>query len=147
MKWPVGLGGKGNEGVTGQVKQIPGSIGYVELIYAVKNKLPYGAVKNANGEFLRADLNSVAAAAAAGSMPDDFRVSITNASGKGAYPISTFTWLLIPSHFSDAGKRDALKKFLKWAITSGQASAVSLEYAQLPKQVQTKELAAIAKIK
>jgi phosphate transport system substrate-binding protein len=147
VKWPVGLGGKGNEGVTGQVKQIPGSIGYVELIYAVKNKLPYGAVKNANGEFLRADLNSVAAAAAVGSMPDDFRVSITNASGKGAYPISTFTWLLIPSHFSDAGKRDALKKFLKWAITSGQASAVSLEYAQLPKQVQTKELAAIAKIK
>lgn len=147
VKWPVGLGGKGNEGVTGQVKQIPGSIGYVELIYAVKNKLPYGAVKNANGEFLRADLNSVAAAAAVASMPDDFRVSITNASGKGVYPISTFTWLLIPSHFSDAGKRDALKKFLKWAITSGQASAVSLAYAQLPKQVQTKELAAIAKIK
>jgi phosphate transport system substrate-binding protein len=149
VKWPVGLGGKGNEGVTGLIKQTPGSIGYVELIYAVKNKLPYGAVKNQAGAFVKADLQSVAAAAAgvAQTMPADFRVSITNAPGKEAYPISTFTWLLIPSHISDAGKREAIKKLLKWALTSGQSSAASLEYAELPKPVQARELAAIAKIK
>jgi phosphate transport system substrate-binding protein len=149
VKWPVGLGGKGNEGVTGLVKQTPGSIGYVELIYAVKNRLPYGAVKNAAGAFVKADLKSVAAAAASSvtTMPDDFRVSITNAPGHDAYPISTFTWLLIPSHISDARKRDALKRFVKWALTNGQASASTLEYAELPKQVQSKELTAIAKIK
>jgi phosphate transport system substrate-binding protein len=148
VKWPVGLGGKGNEGVTGQIKQTAGSIGYVELIYAVKNNLPYGSVKNASGQFVKADTNSVSAAAAsaAESMPDDFRVSITNASGKGAYPISTFTWLLIPSKISDASKRDAIKKFVKWALTKGQDEAGSLDYSPLPKQVQTKELAAIAKI-
>jgi phosphate transport system substrate-binding protein len=149
VKWPVGLGGKGNEGVTGLVKQTPGSIGYVELIYAVKNKLPYGSVKNQAGAFVKADLKSVVAAAAsvANTMPADFRVSITNAPGKEAYPISTFTWLLIPSHISDAGKREAIKKLLKWALTSGQSSAASLEYAELPKPVQIRELAAIAKIK
>lgn len=149
VKWPVGLGGKGNEGVTGQIKQTAGSIGYVELIYAVKNNLPYGSVKNASGDYVKADVNSVSAAAAstASSIPDDFRVSITNASGKGAYPISTFTWLLIPSKISDAGKRDAIKKFVKWALTTGQGEAGSLDYAPLPKQVQAKELTAIAKIK
>jgi phosphate transport system substrate-binding protein len=149
VKWPVGLGAKGNEGVTGLVKQTDGSIGYVELIYASKNKLSYGAVKNSSGQFVKADLKSVAAAAAGASktMPDDFRVSITDAPGKEAYPISTFTWLLIPSHISDAGKRTAMTKFLKWALTNGQASAAPLEYAELAKAVQTKELAAIAKIK
>jgi phosphate transport system substrate-binding protein len=149
VKWPVGLGAKGNEGVTGLVKQTPGSIGYVELIYAVKNKLPYGSVKNQAGAFVKADLKSVSAAAAsaAQNMPDDFRVSITNAPGSDAYPISTFTWLLIPSRISDAGKREAIKKLLKWVLTSGQASAGSLEYAELPKPVQARELAAIAKIK
>jgi phosphate transport system substrate-binding protein len=149
VKWPVGLGGKGNDGVTGQIKQTEGSIGYVELIFAVKNKLPYGSVKNSAGKFVKADMNSVVAAAAgaAKAMPDDFRVSITNASGADAYPISTFTWLLIPSHITDAAKRDALTKFLKWSLTTGQSSASSLDYAPLPKAVQTKELASIAKIK
>jgi phosphate transport system substrate-binding protein len=149
VKWPVGLGAKGNEGVTGLVKQTDGSIGYVELIYASKNKLAYGSVRNSSGQFVKADLKSVAAAAAgaAKTMPDDFRVSITDAPGKEVYPISTFTWLLIPSHISDAGKRTAMTKFLKWALTNGQSSAAALEYAELPKPVQTKELAAIAKIK
>jgi phosphate transport system substrate-binding protein len=149
VKWPAGLGGKGNDGVTGLVRQTPGSIGYVELIYAVKNKLPYGSVKNASGSFVKADLKSVAAAAAGAvsGMPDDFRVSITNAPGSQAYPISTFTWLLIPSHISDATKRQAIVRFLKWALTAGQSTAASLEYAELPKSVQTKELQAIAKIK
>lgn len=149
VKWPVGLGGKGNDGVTGLVKQTPGSIGYVELIYAVKNQLPYGAVKNASGSFIKADLKSVAAAAAgvASTMPDDFRVSITNAPGAEAYPVSTFTWLLIPSHISDATKRQAIVKFLKWILTTGQSVAPSLAYAELPKAVQAKELRAIAKIK
>lgn len=149
VRWPVGLGGKGNEGVTGLVKQTSGAIGYVELIYAIRNKLPYGSVKNSFGSFVKADSNSVAAAAAskAGSIPDDFRVSITDAPGAQAYPISTFTWLLIPSHISDATKRQAIVKFLKWALTAGQASAQSLDYTELPKSVQTKELQAIAKIK
>src|SRR5262249_52340896 len=117
VNWPVGLGGKGNEGVTGLIKQTPNSIGYVELIYAATNNIPYGAVKNAAGTFLKADLASVseAAAGAAKDMPDDFRVSITNAPGKKAYPILSFTWLLIPQKFSDAAKRDAMKGFLKWA--------------------------------
>src|SRR5262249_27341563 len=115
VNWPVGLGGKGNEGVTGQVKLTPNAIGYVELIYAVQNKIPYGAVKNSSGSFVVADLTSVTAAAAAASkeMPDDFRVSITNASGKSAYPIASFTWLLIPEKIQDTGKRDAIKNFLK----------------------------------
>lgn len=149
VKWPVGLGAKGNEGVTGQIKQTAGAIGYVELIYALSQKLPYGSVRNADGVFVKADISSVSAAAAgaAKTMPDDFRVSITNAPGKGSYPISTFTWLLIPSQISDAQKRNAIKGFLKWALTTGQASAPGLAYAPLPKPVQTKELAAIAKIK
>ncbi len=121
----------------------------MELIFAVKNKLPYGSVKNSAGKFVKADLNSVAAAAAgaAKAMPDDFRVSITNAPGADAYPISTFTWLLIPSQIKDATKRDALTKFVKWSLTTGQSSAASLDYAPLPKAVQAKELAAITKIK
>lgn len=148
VRWPVGLGGKGNDGVTGLVKQTPGSIGYVELVYAASNKLPYGSVKNADGVFVKADTNSVSAAAAgaATNMPSDFRVSITNAPGKTTYPISTFTWLLIPSKISDSQKRDAVKKFLKWALTTGQSAAPSLDYAPLPKPVQAKEMAAIAKI-
>src|SRR5271170_6835274 len=116
INWPVGLGGKGNEGVTGLVKQTPGSIGYVELIYAIQNNIPYGNVQNASGKFIKASLAGVteAAAGAAKSMPDDFRVSITNAPGAAAYPISSFTWLLIPDHFQDAGKRYAITGFLKW---------------------------------
>jgi phosphate transport system substrate-binding protein len=148
VNWPKGLGGKGNEGVTGLVKQTPNSIGYVELIYAVQNNIPYGSVKNSSGNFVKADLASVTAAAAgaAKEMPDDFRVSITNAPGKTAYPISSFTWLLIPQKFQDAGKRDAIKGFLKWMLNEGQDSVEALSYAKLPKEVVEKEKKAINNI-
>lgn len=148
VNWPVGLGGKGNEGVTGLVKQTPNAIGYVELIYAAQNNIPFGTVKNAAGTFVKADLASVTAAAgsSAKEMPDDFRVSITNAAGKNAYPISSFTWLLIPSKISDAGKRDAIKGFLKWMIADGQNSVEALSYAKLPKEVAEKEKKAIDKV-
>jgi len=148
VNWPVGLGGKGNEGVTGSIKNTPNSIGYVELIYAETNKIPYGNVKNAAGVFVKASLAAVSAAAAgkAKEMPDDFRVSIVNAPGKAAYPISSFTWLLIPEKFSDAAKRDAIKGFLKWALADGQGYAENLSYAKLPKEVVAKELKAISKI-
>src|ERR1700731_205277 len=141
VNWPVGLGGKGNEGVTGQIKNAPNSIGYVELIYAIQNQMPYGKVKNSSGDFIKADLASVTAAAAgaAKSMPEDFRVSITDAPGKTAYPISSFTWLLIPSKFSDGTKRDAIKGFLKWMLSDGQNEVEKLSYAKLPKEVVTKE--------
>ena len=148
VKWPVGLGGQGNEGVTGTVKNTPNSIGYVELIYAESNKIPYGNVKNAAGLFVKASLAGVTAAAAgaAKEMPDDFRVSITNAPGKDAYPISSFTWLLIPSKFADASKRDALKGFVTWMLADGQNYAESLSYAKLPKEVVAKEKKALANI-
>jgi len=148
VNWPVGIGGKGNEGVTGTIKNTPNSIGYVELIYAESNKIPYGSVQNSAGVFVKASLAAVSAAAAgkAKEMPDDFRVSIVNAPGKTAYPISSFTWLLIPEKFSDASKRDALKGFLKWALADGQNYAETLSYAKLPKEVVTKELKAIDKI-
>jgi phosphate transport system substrate-binding protein len=148
VNWPVGLGGKGNEGVTGTVKNTPNSIGYVELIYAESNKIPYGSVKNSAGAFVKASLAAVSAAAAgaAKDMPEDFRVSITNAPGKASYPISTFTWLLIPEKISDASKRDAIKGFVKWALADGQGYAESLSYAKLPKEVVAKELKAISKI-
>jgi phosphate transport system substrate-binding protein len=148
VNWPVGLGGKGNEGVTGTIKNTPDSIGYVELIYAESNKIPYGNVKNAAGVFVKASLAAVSAAAAgaAKEMPDDFRVSITNAPGKAAYPISTFTWLLIPEKFSDAAKRDAIKGFVKWALADGQNYTEALLYAKLPKEVVAKETKAIDKI-
>jgi len=146
--WPVGLGGKGSEGVTGQIKNAPNSIGYVELIYAVSNNIPYGTVKNSSGSFIKADLASVseAAAAAAKTMPDDFRVSITNPAGTKAYPIATFTWLLIPEKFSDAAKRDSIKGFLNWMLADGQNYAEQLSYAKLPKEVVAKEKIALAKI-
>jgi phosphate transport system substrate-binding protein len=145
VNWPVGLGGKGNEGVAGLIKQTPNSMGYVELIYAVQNKMPYGKVKNSAGAFVKADLESVTAAAAgaAKTMPDDFRVSITDAPGKAAYPISSFTWLLIPSKISDASKRAAIKGFAKWMLSDGQSQAEALSYARLPKEVVTKELKAV----
>ena len=148
VNWPVGLGGKGNEGVSGLVKQTPNSIGYVELIYAAQNKMTYGTVKNLAGTFVKADLASVSEAAAGASktMPEDFRVSITNAPGKNAYPVSSFTWLLIPEKFKDAAKRDALKNFVKWAITDGQDAAEVLSYAKLPKEVVDKELKALSKV-
>jgi phosphate transport system substrate-binding protein len=148
VNWPVGLGGKGNEGVTGQIKNAPNSIGYVELIYAISNNMPYGNVKNSSGTFIKADLASVTAAAAgaAKNMPDDFRVSITDAPGKTAYPIASFTWLLIPSKFSDAGKRDAIKGFVKWMLADGQSYAEPLAYAKLPKEVVAKEIKALDNI-
>jgi phosphate transport system substrate-binding protein len=148
VNWPVGLGGKGNEGVTGLVKQTPGSIGYIELIYAVQNNIPYGKVQNASGKFVKADLAGVTAAAAgaAKDMPEDFRVSITNAPGPTSYPISSFTWLLIPSKISDATKRDAIKGFLTWMLADGQNFNEGLSYARLPKPVIAKETKAIALI-
>jgi len=148
VNWPVGLGGKGNEGVSALIQQTPSSIGYIELIYAVQNKLLYGKVKNSSGAFVKADLGSVSAAAAAVAkfMPDDFRVSITNPEGKAAYPIASFTWLLIPSKFSDATKRDTVKDFLKWMMTDGQQYCEALSYAKLPKEVIAKEMKAIAQI-
>ena len=148
VKWPVGLGGQGNEGVTGTVKNTPDSIGYVELIYAESNKIPYGKVKNAAGVFVKASLGGVTAAAAgaAKQMPDDFRVSITNAPGKEAYPISSFTWLLIPSKISDAGKRAALKGFVSWMLADGQNYAEALSYARLPMEVVAKEKKALNNI-
>lgn len=148
VNWPVGLGGKGNEGVTSMVKQTPNSIGYVELIYAIQQKLPYGKVKNPAGVFVKADLASVTAAAAgaAKQMPDDFRVSITNAAGKAAYPISSFTWLLINAKMTDGTKSKAIKAFLHWMLTKGQTMTESLSYAPLPKEVVAKEEKAMAKI-
>jgi phosphate transport system substrate-binding protein len=148
VNWPVGLGGKGNEGVTGLIKQTPGAIGYVELIYALQNNIPYGKVQNSSGKFLKADLAGVTAAAAgaAKDMPDDFRVSITNAPGPAAYPISSFTWLLIPAQISDPAKRDAIKGFLTWMLSDGQGYNEGLSYAKLPKPVVDKEKKAIAMI-
>ena len=141
VSWPVGLGAKGNEGVAGLVKQSPNSIGYVELIYALQTKLPYGFVRNSSGTFLKADLASVtdAAAGASKAMPADFRVSITNAPGKNAYPIVSFTWLLIPSKIEDSAKKKAIVTFLHWMLTDGQKYAASLGYAPLPKEVVGKE--------
>jgi phosphate transport system substrate-binding protein len=149
VNWPVGLGGKGNEGVSGLVKQTPNAIGYVELVYAVQNQFSYGSVQNAAGSFLKADLASVtaAAASAAAIMPDDFRVSITNAAGANAYPIATFTWLLIPEQIPDAAKGKTIVDFLGWMLAEGQQMAAPLTYAPLPKEVVAKEQQAIGKIR
>ena len=147
VNWPVGLGGKGNEGVSGQVQQTPNSIGYVELIFAVQNKMKTGKVKNMAGNFVEASLAGVTAAAASSKeMPDDFRVSITNAPGKEAYPISSFTWLLIPDKIADPAKKKAIKDFLTWMTADGQNMTEALAYARLPKAVLAKETKAIAKI-
>ena len=139
VKWPVGLGGKGNEGVAGMIRQMQGSIGYIELIYAVQNKITYGTVRNASGAFVKASLDSVTAAAASvKSMPADFRVSITNAPGKDAYPISSFTWLLIPAQAKDAAKGKIIADFLNWMVDDGQKMTADLTYAPLPASVVTK---------
>ncbi len=148
VNWPVGLGGKGNEGVSGMVKQTEGSIGYVELIYALSNKMPYGSVQNAAGQFVKASLDSVTAAAASvKEMPDDFRVSITNAPGKTAYPISSFTWLLVPAEWTDSTKEKAFVDFLNWMVDKGQTMTESLSYAPLPKNVASKVKARIKEVK
>lgn len=139
VKWPVGIGQKGNEGVAGMVRQSPSSFGYVELIYALQNKMHYGSVRNASGKFVRATTDGVtaAAAAAAKTMPADYRVSITNASGDTSYPISSFTWFLIPTHSQNAAKTKTLTDFLTWMLDHGEGEASSMGYAPLPAQVQT----------
>ena len=141
VQWPAGVGGKGNEGVSGLVKQTPGAIGYVELIYALQNKIPLGAVQNKSGAFVTASLESVTAAAAGVQMPDDFRVSITNPDGKDAYPIASFTWILLYQNPSDAQRAKVMSDFMKWALTDGQSEVAALGYAPLPKDVVEKELA------
>jgi phosphate transport system substrate-binding protein len=148
VAWPVGLGGKGNEGVTGLVKQTPNAIGYVELVYAVQNKLPYAPIRNRSGAFVAATLESVTAAAAASAdnMPADFRVSITDAAAPDAYPIASFTWLLIPSSIADASKGQAIVKFLDWMLGEGQTYTKPLGYAPLPAQVIAMERKVIPKI-
>jgi phosphate transport system substrate-binding protein len=147
VKWPVGLGGKGNEGVAGMVRQMQGGIGYIELIYAVQNKIPYGTVENSSKNFVKASLDSVtAAAASAPKMPADFRVSITNAPGKDAYPISSFTWLLIPVQSKDAAKGKILSDFLTWMLNDGEKMAADLTYAPLPESVVAKVKVAIKQV-
>jgi phosphate transport system substrate-binding protein len=144
VKWPVGLGGKGNEGVAGMIRQMQGGIGYIELIYAVQNKIDYGSVKNTSGTFVKASLDSVTAAAASSTkMPADFRVSITNAPGKDAYPISSFTWLLIPEKSKEAAKGKILADFLTWMVDDGQKMTADLTYAPLPGNVAEKVKGAI----
>jgi len=149
VKWPTGVGGKGNEGVSGLVTQTPGAIGYVELIYALQNKISYGSVQNASGAFVKASVQAVtaAAASAATNMPPDFRVSITNAPGKDAYPVSSFTWLLLYQDPKEKAQSKIMVDFVKWALTDGQKYCADLGYAPLPPNVVKLELAALAKIK
>jgi phosphate transport system substrate-binding protein len=147
VNWPTGIGGKGNEGVAGQIKQTPGALGYVELIYAVQNKMPYADVKNAAGEFVKPTLESVTAALATADIPDDFRFSMTNAPGKGAYPIAGATWLLVYQQQKDAAKGKKLVEFLKWSVTDGEKMAKDLQYAPLPESVQQRVLKRIGEIK
>jgi phosphate transport system substrate-binding protein len=147
VNWPTGIGGKGNEGVSGQVKQTPGAIGYVELIYAVQNKLPYSDVKNSAGAFVKPTADSVTAALATAAIPDDFRFSITNAPGKEAYPIAGATWLLVYQQQKDPAKGKKLVEFLKWSMTKGEGMAKTLDYAPLPETLQQRVLKRIEEIK
>ena len=148
VSWPKGLGGKGNEAIAGLVRQLPGSIGYVELIYALQNKIPYGYVRNASGQFVKASIEGVAAsAAAAKTMPADYRVSITNEPGATVYPISSFTWLLIPTQGQDPAKAKVLKDFLNWMLEHGEEEASSLYYAPLPGPVLQRVKATVAQMK
>jgi len=148
VKWPIGLGAKGNEGVAGMIRQMDGAFGYVELIYAIQNKIPYASLKNAAGDFIKASLESTTAAAGSvKNMPADFRVSITNPPGKDAYPIASFTWLLIPSRFSDATKGKTIVDFLNWMVDQGEPMAKQLDYAPLPDNVKEKVRAKIKEIK
>jgi len=149
VNWPAGLGGKGNEGVAGLVQQTPGSLGYVELIYALQNRIAYGTVQNAEGEFVRASIQAVTAAAGAAvkNMPKDFRVSITNAPGKGVYPISSFTWLLFYENPKNKAQAKVMVDFMKWALTDGQKFAADLGYAPLPPEIVKLEMEALGTIK
>jgi phosphate transport system substrate-binding protein len=147
VKWPTGIGQKGNEGVAGMVRQSPYSFGYVELIYALQNKMSFGLVKNSTGKYIKASTDTVSAAAAGSkAMPADYRISITNAPGANSYPISSFTWLLIPTHGTDAAKTKALAGFLTWMLDHGENEAASLSYAPLPKPVQDMVRKTIAQI-
>lgn len=146
VNWPVGLSQPKNEGVAGQVKQIAGSVGYVELIFALQNKMSYGKVKNKSGAFVKADLASVTAAAAGVTMPEDFRVSITDPAGKTAYPIASFTWLLVPDQIKDQQKKKVITDFVKWMLGPGQKMTAALEYAPLPAAVVAKEEKELAKV-
>ena len=146
VNWPAGVGGKGNEGVAGLVSQTPGAIGYVELIYALQNKIAFGSVQNAAGEFVKASPDAVTKAAAGAEIPADFRVSITNAPGAGAYPISSFTWLLLYQNPTDKQRGKMMVDFTKWALTDGQKFATDLGYAPLPDNVVKQEMAALEKI-
>jgi phosphate transport system substrate-binding protein len=147
--WPTGVGGKGNEGVSGLVTQTPGAIGYVELIYALQNKISFGSVQNVAGEYVKGSVAAVttAAAGAAANMPADFRVSITNAPGKSAYPISSFTWLLLYESPKDKAQSKTMVEFLKWALADGQKYCADLGYAPLPSSVIKLEMAALQKVK
>jgi phosphate transport system substrate-binding protein len=147
VRWPLGLGAKGNEGVAGMIRQTEGAIGYIELIYAEQNKINFGVVKNAAGQYVKASLDSTTAAAASAKMPSDYRVSITNAPGKEAYPIASFTWLLIPARNADANKQKIIIDFLNWMVNDGQKETQQLTYAPLPAEVATKVKATIASIK
>ncbi len=147
VNWPTGIGGKGNEGVAGQIKQTPGAVGYVELIYAVQNKMPYAEIKNATGEFVKPSLESITAALATANIPNDFRFSITNAPGKDAYPISGATWLLVYEQQKDPAKGKKLVAFLKWAAKDGEKMARDLQYAPLPENLQQRVLKRIDEIK
>jgi len=146
VSWPAGVGAKGNEGVSGLVRQTPGAICYVELIYALQNKITFGDVQNSAGKFVTASLESVTAAAAGVTMPDDFRVSITNADGADAYPIASFTWMLLYQHPTDKARSAAMVDFLKWALSDGQKFAPGLGYAPLPQPVIAKEMQALANV-
>ena len=147
VNWPTGIGGKGNEGVAGQIKQTPGALGYVELIYAEQNKMPYADVKNAAGEFVKPSIESTTAALATADIPDDFRFSITNAPGKDAYPICGATWLLVYEQQKDVTKGKKLVEFLKWAAKDGEKMAKDLDYAPLPENLQQRVLKRIDEIK
>jgi phosphate transport system substrate-binding protein len=147
VNWPIGLGGKGNEGVSGQVKQTPGALGYVELIYAIQNKMPYADIKNSAGEFVRPTLGSVTAAIATANIPDDFRFSMTNAPGKDSYSIAGATWLLVYEQQKDPAKGKKLVEFLKWALTKGEKMAKDLDYAPLPPQLRDRVLKRVSEIK
>jgi phosphate transport system substrate-binding protein len=147
VNWPTGIGGKGNEGVAGQVRQTPGALGYVELIYATQNRMPYAEVKNSAGDFVKPTVESVTAALATADIPDDFRFSMTNAPGKDAYPIAGATWLLVYEQQKDPAKGKKLVEFLKWSLTQGEKMAKDLEYAPLPENVQQRVLKRIDEIK
>jgi phosphate transport system substrate-binding protein len=147
VNWPTGLGGKGNEGVSGQIKQTPGALGYVELIYAIQNRMPYAEVKNSAGQFVKPTLEAVTAAMATANIPDDFRFSMTNAPGNDSYPIAGTTWLLVYERQKDAAKGKKLVEFLKWALTKGEDMAKELDYAPLAPQLRDRVLKRVDEIK